>query len=448
MLSPPDDLAEDVLASTLALSWRVSVASMTYRPVGFGSHHWEVVDADGGRWFVTVDELAAKRRSWRDSLDTAYDRLRASLGAAIDLAAHGHEFVVAPVSTSDGEPLARAAGRFGVALYPYVDGRSFTWGEFSTPEHQRAVLDIVVALHTTPPGAGVRALPDDFAIPHLDELSLAMREAVTSVADTGPYARPTATLLARNAASVRRLLDRYDGLVAASGARQSRTVPTHGEPHPGNTMLTAGGWRLIDWDTALLAPPERDLWSLDPGDGSVLDAYADATGVTPRPSMLELYRLRWDIADIAVCVSRFRRRHTGNADDNESWDILRALIRQHAARNGPVPAGPVPAGPIPAGPIPAGPVPAGPIPAGPVPDGPVPAGSVLDGSVLDGSVLDGSVLDGSAEGDGVEDGVGGCGAEGSVGARAERVVDGRERDTQRDEHRDPEDLGITEPGVP
>ena len=74
-------------------------------------------------------------------------------------------------------------------------------------------------------------------------------------------------------------------------------------------MLTPGGWVLIDWDTALAAPPERDLWSLDPGDGSILDAYAGLTGVTPQSAMLDLYRLRWDIADIAADVSRFRRPH-------------------------------------------------------------------------------------------------------------------------------------------
>lgn len=83
---------------------------------------------------------------------------------------------------------------------------------------------------------------------------------------------------------------------------------------------------LIDWDTALIAPPERDLWGLDPGDGSVLKAYSAATGVTPSAELLDLYRLRWDIADIAVDTGRFRRPHTGNADDEKSWDLLRALV--------------------------------------------------------------------------------------------------------------------------
>jgi hypothetical protein len=91
-------------------------------------------------------------------------------------------------------------------------------------------------------------------------------------------------------------------------------------------MLTVAGWRLIDWDTVLVAPPERDLWALDPGDRSVLDAYATATGTTPLPELLDLYRLRWDIADIAHDVSRFRRPHQGSQEDDKSWDLPRALV--------------------------------------------------------------------------------------------------------------------------
>jgi hypothetical protein len=91
-------------------------------------------------------------------------------------------------------------------------------------------------------------------------------------------------------------------------------------------MLTSAGWLLIDWDTALCAPPERDLWSLDPGDGSLLAAYADATGVTPLPAVLDLHRIRWDLADIAADLSRSRRYHRGNLDDDKSFAPLHALV--------------------------------------------------------------------------------------------------------------------------
>ncbi|MPZ79263.1 MAG: phosphotransferase [Actinophytocola sp.] len=36
----------------------------------------------------------------------------------------------------------------------------------------------------------------------------------------------------------------------------------HGEPHRGNTITTPNGVVLIDWDTTLIAAPERDLWAL------------------------------------------------------------------------------------------------------------------------------------------------------------------------------------------
>jgi hypothetical protein len=90
-------------------------------------------------------------------------------------------------------------------------------------------------------------------------------------------------------------------------------------------MRTSAGWRLIDWDTILIAPAERDLWSL--GD-SALAEYATATGVTPRAEVIELYRLGWDVKDLACDAARFFRPHGESADDVESWRLLNSLIRQ------------------------------------------------------------------------------------------------------------------------
>jgi hypothetical protein len=327
MLTPPDDLPETVLASALGRWWGMTVASMQYRAVGWGSHHWEVADAAGSRWFVTADELDKRRVRDGESLAVAFGRLRAALAAARDLRACGRTFVVAPVAAGDGEPVIQVGDRFGVAVYPFVDGQSFDWGEFASPGHRLGVLGLVVAVHTAPAAASRHAPADDFAVPHRDELEAACDPA-GEIADSGPYARPASLLVRQNAAPIRRLLARYDDLVAQAQAQPAQTVLTHGETHPGNTMLTAEGWRLIDWDTALVALPERDLWNLDPGDGSILEAYADATGVVPRSALLDLYRLRWDITDIAMDLDRFRQPHTGTIDDDKSWDLLSSLIKR------------------------------------------------------------------------------------------------------------------------
>jgi spectinomycin phosphotransferase/16S rRNA (guanine(1405)-N(7))-methyltransferase len=286
-----------------------------------------VSGAAGSRWFVTADELENKRVSQAEPLAEGFRRLRAALSAATDLRDCGRTFAVAPVPARDGEPLARVGSHFAVAVYPFVDGQSFGWAEFSSPAHRLAVLGLVAATHSAPPEARQRALADDFRVPHRDALEAACGPG-GDVPAAGPYAHPAARLIRQHAASIRRLLARYDHLVAAARAGASPAVLTHGEPHPGNTMLTSGGWVLIDWDTALTAPPERDLWALDPGDGSILDAYAALTGVTPQSPMLDLYRLRWDISDIAVDVSRFRRAHTGSAEDAKSFGFLTSLVER------------------------------------------------------------------------------------------------------------------------
>jgi spectinomycin phosphotransferase len=167
---------------------------------------------------------------------------------------------------------------------------------------------MVVEVHRTSPG---HALTDDLVLPDLP-----------FIGDVGPYSRPAARLLARHALAVERLQARYLDLVAC--VDHSRAVLTHGEPHPGNTMLTSDGWRLIDWDTALVAPPERDLWHL--ATAETLAAYEEATGVRPEPEMLDLYRIRWDLKDLSEEAHRFSRPHTGDPNDDEGWEILCDII--------------------------------------------------------------------------------------------------------------------------
>ena len=52
-----------------------------------------------------------------------------------------------------------------------------------------------------------------------------------------------------------------------------------------------------------------------------------------RPDLLELYRLRWDLTEIASCLTRFREPHGTTADD-ESWTILKDLVRRGRAGHG------------------------------------------------------------------------------------------------------------------
>jgi spectinomycin phosphotransferase/16S rRNA (guanine(1405)-N(7))-methyltransferase len=336
VLAPPDDLPGAELTAALARGWGITAATLAYRPVGWGSHHWDLTDAGGTRWFVTADDLGTRLLRSGDTVAAAAGRLRASLAAATGLSRAGRGFVVPPVPARDGEPVQPAGERFAVSLYPLVAGESFSWGQQDLPPgHRRAVLDMVIGVHAAPAAVTALARADDFWIPQRDELAAALRAGplpgAGGAAECGPYAAAARELLASRAAAVTRLLGRYDELAARARGQAGRAVLTHGEPHPGNTMRAPDGWRLIDWDTALVAQPERDLWDLDPGDGSVLAAYAAATGVIPEPDLLELFRIRWDLSDIALGVRYFRQPHGRTANDQEEFAVLRELIGSLAA---------------------------------------------------------------------------------------------------------------------
>jgi spectinomycin phosphotransferase len=114
---------------------------------------------------VTVDDLRTRRLVTGEPLTAGYGRLRASLAAAQALHTAGRQVVVAPLPTRDGEPLMALAESFTASVYPFVDGESFDGDDNYTLEHRRAVLDLLISVHTAAPHVRDQARPDDYAIP-------------------------------------------------------------------------------------------------------------------------------------------------------------------------------------------------------------------------------------------------------------------------------------------
>ena len=316
-----DDIPDELVAEALGAGWGLSVDEIEYAPVGYGGHHWRAVSG-GGRWFVTVDDLAADGRDPH--------RLAAALTTARALRDAGLDFVVAPRPTGSGGVLHVAGDRFAVSLYPHVDGVHHEWGPYPSRGDRLAVLDLVVAIHGAPVSLRGAALVDDLAIPDRDRLVAALDGGAGGGRHergaTGPFGEPARALLDRHASDVRWALQRHDELARAVAARPDRMVLTHGEPHRGNTIATPAGVVLVGWDTALVAPPERDLWTLADQEPEILGDYTTRTGVTPDPDALALYRLGWDLTEITIFVDVFGRPHAETEDTLVAWDGFRRAL--------------------------------------------------------------------------------------------------------------------------
>ncbi|HEY0871447.1 MAG TPA: phosphotransferase, partial [Acidothermaceae bacterium] len=289
-----------------------------YSAVGFGSHHWQVVDEAGRRYFVSLDDLEARRRSAEDTHDRVYERLRAALLTARTLDDSGATFVVAPVRTLDGDVLRRIRGQYAAALYPFVEGRERDFGD-TFPEAERGqVLRLIAVLHSSPAVLWGSAHVEDFVHPQRDEIAYALDE-LAAPWETGPYGDRARSWFEVRANRIERTLEEYDRLAEQARQRPDRMVLTHGEPHPGNLIETTDGWLLVDWDTALVAPPERDLWHLRGAEPSSFGAYTSVAGHDVVPGMLEFYRVAWELDDIASLAARFHRAHDDTEDARHEW---------------------------------------------------------------------------------------------------------------------------------
>ena len=325
MLTEPADLTEEILREALNDGWGMRPTALPYQAVGFGSHHWLALDEAGPLLFVTVDDLTAKLIGRHDTAEDAFARLELAFGAAHALHhAGGLEFVVAPVPDKYGRVLRRLDGRYSVVVHPHLRGPvAGSEGEYETDADRRAVLELLMRLHAADPSC---ARADDLVVPGLAELDGAI--AMTGQSwQAGPYSERARSLLATHASGLTELVTVYHELAARVAARPERMVVTHGEPHASNVVRTPHGLVLVDWDTILVAAPERDLWMLAARDSSLLDAYSAATGVAVDQDALTVYRMWYDLCEIAGYIGYFRSPHTDTADAAESWRNLEYFLR-------------------------------------------------------------------------------------------------------------------------
>ncbi|HZC72330.1 MAG TPA: phosphotransferase [Jatrophihabitans sp.] len=320
MMSPPAELDPVRLENTLRTGWSLRPAEMEYVPKGAGSYHWRATDEQGRLHFVTVDDLDDK--DWiADTRAAAFAGLGQALRTAVTLReAAALDFVVAPIPAADGSPLCRVDDRYAVAVYPFLAGRS---GEFGQP-NQTDALEMIVAMHRATPIARTGARISAPFFEGRDDLAAFLLDPATRWQD-GPFAASAHRLLAPHARQLGELVEQFDRLVELTAATHADPVITHGEPHSGNLMSVDDRLLLVDWDTAGLAAPERDVCLLTADD---TPRYEHLTGRRIDPAAIRLYQLRWCLDDLACAVRMFRRPHGETADTRKWHDEVPEMLEQ------------------------------------------------------------------------------------------------------------------------
>ena len=314
MRTRPEHLTDEAIAAVVMAHWSIAAETLEYAPIGFGSHHWVLTECTGRRWFVTGDAVAdsSQRLSGLTAALKTTHALRHKCGL---------KFVIAPQTGVDGTLLS-ISGRYAIALYPFLDRVTD-----ATADPQQ-LISMIIALHAAGPDIADLTPIDDLRIRDRPTLEAVLADAGTR--GDGPYAAAFADLVRKHRTQICEAFTFYDAMAASLGEEQQTWVITHGEPKANNTLITASGPVLVDWDTVQLAPPARDVWMT----GSV-DHYTAVTGRQVPAEQLEFYRLRWELDDLCSFGSWFAGSHRKTADTELGWrgvvEICQRLARSYRA---------------------------------------------------------------------------------------------------------------------
>lgn len=310
MQHPPDDVDDDAVLAAVVAGWDVPAVAASYLPVGFGSHHWTVTSASGTRWFATADTLG--------SADGLAD-LEAALSVPDAAQRAGAPGAHAPLRSVTGSAVVALGDGYALSVQPWLEGLSGRFGDRWADADAAALTAVVAGLHGIPVST-TRARPEDATMAGAGGLVRLLDAVATGrrpeVAGAGPLVASVLDLVAHHAGAVREAMATVDERLPGDG----HVVLTHGEPHPGNVVVTDGGPVLVDWETARVAEPERDLWLLAARtDLDVPGLYAERTGRRPDPARMRRRAVRWALADVVSFVPTLLGAAVETADT--AWQL-------------------------------------------------------------------------------------------------------------------------------
>jgi spectinomycin phosphotransferase len=287
---PPPHVTDAAVLAVVRDRWLPEADAVEHLPVGFGAWHWQATVGGAPRLFVTLDELGVHHTA--ASLEATY-AAAATLGIYLDV-------VVAPLPDREGRYTAEL-GDGAVSATLWVVGRS---GDGA------ATADLLRRLHAVaPPPSLPRWSP--LVEPDLPE-QLAARTLTPWT--SGPHGEEARRLVLDHLDDVATWTAAYLRLAATTDP--VTWVATHGEPHARNQLVTAAGVLLVDWESARLAPAERDLRWLAPE-----QTCGDA-------ELLHMFDLEWRLDEVSQYADRFERPHTGTESDRVALGGLRSALEE------------------------------------------------------------------------------------------------------------------------
>lgn len=282
------DLTNEEISSCLQYEYGLKIESLSFLPIGadFNTSVYRVTTTDGAAYFLKL------RRG---------EFLEASVRVPKYLADLGVKHVIPPLVTKTGHLWASVAS-FKAVLYPYVDGCQGVEVNLSE-DHWVQFGTVLKKLHSADiPSAITNGLPQEAFSSKARETVKDFLARIENEVFEEPIASKMATFLKSKSAEILKIIDQAEVLALRLQKCPLEHVLCHGDIHGWNLMVDKGdALYIVDWDTLIFAPKERDLMFMGAGIWE--------SSRTPDEDETLFYRGygQTEINQDAICYYRFER---------------------------------------------------------------------------------------------------------------------------------------------
>jgi len=329
------------LIETLHREYSLSIERLTFTSTGWVSYCYIVDCAGGERYFLKLSSdleqapLAASNRDFYLPLT--------------------HQLCTKRILPHIACPIPTRTGRFTVPfekhlliLFDFIEGETVGFGDLSD-EMLMKLARLVGILHKSTPQIELEhPFREGFDIVFEDDLmnSLGALEGITSSDRWGK--RELRKLLLPRRDEILAHLRRLKELRELARATGKEMVVCHTDLHGGNLMTDdEGNLYILDWENAMIAPPEHDLffWAgYDTFWESFLPIYEREFGsVSLDSNVFGFYYYRRNLEDLIDFVLRILYHNTDDEQDRENlywtredcisgWPYLEATISRISER--------------------------------------------------------------------------------------------------------------------
>lgn len=318
MLEKPD-LEDEKIIACLQDEYGLRVVQVAFLPLGadLNTAVYRVVSDDETPYFVKL------RRGVFDEIAVALSKFLSDQGIAQ---------IIAPLTTQTGRLWANLDA-FKLILYPFVEGHNGYevdlsdrhWGDFGAA---------LKSIHTAvaPPALIKRIQPETYS-PQWREIVKTFLVRVEDEAFDDPVAVDLAAFLRARRDEILDLVGRAERLAQALQARSPECVLCHSDIHAGNILINANdALYIVDWDSPILAPKERDLMFVGGGQGFAGHTAQEEETLFYRgygqtqidPIALAYYRYERIIQDIAAFCEQIFLTNDGGEDREQSLRYLKS----------------------------------------------------------------------------------------------------------------------------